>query len=186
MCGRQPVLLRCVHVVHMVCTPQSVVSAAPAPSRRRPPPNSDARTCGVGTVGRRHACAREQATVFRMEAIARRVHTLWLRPWLCGAPQVERRVRATPSVHDRPCARCAAAGGRHRECGCCGFPRFDGRTRMLSAAREGEDGRLHDFDAQVLPLRGGECGGRRWGRRWRRFWDGQRLDNHPHHLKRRP
>jgi len=31
---------------------------------------------------------------------------------------------------------------------------------MLSAAREGEDGRLHDFYAHVLPLRGGECCGR--------------------------
>jgi len=80
----------------------------------------------------------------------------------------------------------AAAGRRHRECGCCGFPRFDGRTRMLSAAREGEDGRLHDFYAHVLPLRGGECGGRGLGRRWRRFWDSKRLDNHPHHPKRRP
>jgi len=186
MCARRPVLLRCVQVVHMVYSLKSVVSAAPAPSRRRPPPNSDARTCGDGTVGRLHACSREQATVFWIEAIARGIHTLCSWPWLCGTPQIERRERATASVHDCPCARCAAAGRRHRECGCCGFPRFDGRKRLFSAAREGEDGRLHDFYAHVLPLRARECDGRGWCRRWRRFWASKRLDNHLHHLQRRP
>jgi len=170
----------------MVCTLRSVASTAPAPSRRRPPPNSDARTCGFGTVGRLRACAREQATVSRMEEIARGVHTLRSCPWLCGALRIERRVRAIASVHDRPCARCPAAGSRHRERACCGFPRFDGRTRLCSAALEGEDGRLHDFYAAVLPLRARECVGRGWGRRWWRFWDRKRLDNHVHHLKRRP